>query len=118
MNVQTMLDEALLTAVADDVLSAWRQDHGTAGGRAHTLVGPEGVAVFIENAFSQAEAALALQQSGSDLLNRYVRQLLEQVCVEQAARLEGATGCRVTSTGVSTDPAAGWAMCFFKLKKD
>ncbi|MCA9970349.1 MAG: DUF2294 family protein [Anaerolineales bacterium] len=118
MSVQTMLDETLLTSVADEVLTAWRQHHGTTGGRAHTLVGPEGVAVFIEEAFSQAETALAVQQSGSSLLSRYVRRLLEEVCAEQVERLEAATGRRVTSTGVSTDPVDGWAMCYFKLRKD
>ena len=106
------------TAVADSVLAAWQQHHGTSGGRAHALIGREGVAVFIENAFSQAETTLTAQQNGSDLLSRYVKQLLEYVCIEQSPRLEEATGCQVMSTSMCTDPAAGWAMCFFKLRKD
>ncbi len=108
-------DEDTLTAVADAVLAAWQQHHGISNGSAHTLIGQEGVAVFIEDAFSQAELTLACQKDGSDLLHRYLKRILEHVCTEQKQRLEQAVGRKVTSTGVSTDPMAGWAMCFYRF---
>ncbi len=109
------IDDETLTAVANDVLSAWQQHHGTTSGNAHSMIGPEGVAVFIEEAFSPAEHALAARQKGNDLLNRYVKSLLEQVCADQQSRIALAAGRAVASTGVSADPAAGWVMCFFRL---
>lgn len=109
------IDGDMLTAVADEVLSAWQQNHGTTHGNAYTMVGPEGVAVFIEEAFSPAEHALAAREMGNDLLNRYAKSLLEQVCADQQGRIASAAGRAVTTTGVSADPVAGWVMCFFRL---
>ncbi|MCA9975786.1 MAG: hypothetical protein KC413_08545 [Anaerolineales bacterium] len=112
-----VLADDVLTAVAADVLSAWQRNHGTENGRAHTVVGPEEIVVVIEDAFSRGELALAAQQPDDPLFARYVQQLLQHVCTEQRARLAVATGRPVVSTGVTTDPAAGWAICFFKLGK-
>lgn len=115
MRDELVLAEDVLTAVAADVLSAWQRNHGTENGQAHTIVGPDEVVVVIEDAFSRGELALAAQQPGAPLFDRYVRQLLEHVCTEQRARLALAARRPVISTGVSTDPTAGWAICFFKL---
>lgn len=117
MRVEHLWDEDVLTAVAANVLAAWQCNHGTDHGRAHTLGGPEEVVVVIEDAFSQGELALAVQHPNGQLFDRYVRRLLEHVCAEQRERLASMTGRPVVSTGVSADPVAGWAICFFKLGK-
>lgn len=111
------LNSVDLASLAQEFLLAWQRAHGTSTGSAHGMVGPEGVVVFIENAFSRAEINMAHQKEGSsnDLLQRYVRSLLEHVCVEQRAAVETAVSRPVISTGVSMDPEAGWVMCVFRL---
>lgn len=117
MDVGTRFDEdkGLLATVAADVLDAWQNSHGTTNGEAYTMVGPQGLVVFIEDAFSRAELKLAEQREGSHLLNRYVRGLLQHVCREQVSRLERVTGRDIVGSGVSADLQAGWVMCFFRF---
>ena len=107
--------ETMLTTVCKDILAAWRQAHGTSDGNAHAMVGPEGIVVFIEEAFCKAELRLAAQQQGEQLLNRYIHSLLTEMCREQVQQVETAVQRQVISTGVSTDLEAGWVMCVFKL---
>lgn len=101
--------------VAERLLTAWRQAHGTDNGHAHVMAGPTALAVFIEEAFSRAELTLAGRREGHALLNRYVGSLLEEVCREQAGAVADVAQRPVVATGASLDPQAGWVMVVFKF---
>lgn len=118
MKGTAQLQKTTLNEIAQHVLAGWRRHHGTDTGEAFALAGDRCLVVFIENAFSRAEVSLAAQQSGDRTLERYVKSLLEHVCVEQAARLEATAHVRVISRSVSVDPEAGWVMCFYKLERN
>lgn len=111
-----MMEMEKMSTIAQDLLAAWQQAHGTRHGKAHSMAGPEGVVIFIEDAFSQAELKLTEQQSGCELLRRYAKGLLEQVCREQATHIAAVSGRSVIATGVSIDPQEGWLICFFRLR--
>lgn len=108
-------EDVTLTNIGRELLLAWRRAHGTDTGTAHTMVGPDGLVVVIEEAFTKAELLMAEQQRGGEILTRYVRSLLAHVCQEQASQVETAVNKRVACTAVSLDPAAGWVICVFKL---
>lgn len=112
---QYLHEEQPYTEIGNDLLAAWQRAHGIDCGEACTMVGPDGVAIVIENAFSKAELLMAQQRRGGDLLTRYARGLLAQVCEEQAQRVTAVAERPVRSTAISLDPEAGWVMCVFKL---
>ncbi len=113
------LDNKMLNQIADEMLAAWQKNHGAKNGQAHAINGANCIVVFFEDAFTQAELHLAEQDAGQDdTLNRYVTCLLDHICQEQKASLEERIGTKITSTSVSADPMAGWAMCLFKLMRE
>lgn len=115
-----LANDVQLQSLADDFLRAWQRAHGTETGSAHAMVGPQGIVIFIENAFSRAELTVAHQGQGSstELLQRYVRSLLDHICLEERQRVETAVSRPILSTGVSMDPEAGWVMCVFRVGAD
>lgn len=105
-----------LQQVAATILAAWRAAHGVDRGHATAMVGPEGVVIFIEDAFSPAERAMATSATGEHLLEQYVKALLRQVCAEQQAEVAALTGRAVADSCMSVDPAGAWVMCRFRFR--
>lgn len=114
MSQTVQVNQKTLQMIAQDVLAAWQQNHGTDNGRAYALSGMNCLLVFVEDAFSQAELHLA-EQENSSTLHRYAKGLLRHICAEQVGRLQTRTGKTVVSTSVSADPTAGWVLCLFKF---
>ena len=62
-------------ALVQEFLSAWQQAHGASNGTASALIGPDRLAVLLENAFSRTEHSLSRQDQQSenaDLLQQYI----------------------------------------------
>ena len=114
---QNSLSDQALAPVAQAILEAWHRAHGTESGSAHVMLGPQSVAIYIEDALCLAEQNLGQRPNNPDLVKKYVLELMNQVCEEQVGTVEAAVNQTVTFTELSVDPAAGWIMFFFKFDK-
>ena len=113
-NAWSISDEGL-QQLADEVMAAWRHAHGTASGTAHALVGPRGLAIVLDGVLSRGELQMAAEPAGQNLLDRYIKGLLNQVCAQQAARLRSLLAREIRTAGVTVDSDAGWVLRFFEL---
>lgn len=104
-----------LTDLAQYVAAEWWRAHGGPRSSVEAMAGPDSLAVFIENAFTKAELALAEQVRGRALLRQYADRLFDQVAQGMVSQVEAVTGREVASTGINVDPTSGWIMCLFRL---
>lgn len=104
-----------LAQLAHNLGAEWTRLHGIAGGHAKALSGPEHLAIIVDEAFSRAELALARQAGGQPVIQRYIEELLAQLCAATRLNVEAATGRRVVGSSYSVNFAAGWVMCVFRL---
>ena len=93
----------------------WAQQHGSAPGRVRVLVGPDSVALWVEEVFSPAEQAVTRRPEGRDLMQRYAEQLLAAFEADLRARVEAITGRRIASGNIRPDADTGHVLCFFIL---
>jgi hypothetical protein len=104
-----------LQQLADGVLAAWQRAHGTTAGHAHGLVGPRGVAIILDDVLSRGELRMAEEPAGQDLLVRYVKGLLNQVCAQHGARVQSLMGREIHASNVSVDGATGRVLLFYEF---
>jgi uncharacterized protein YbcI len=101
--------------LAGEILKAWQAAHGVNTGKASLLVGPNQIAVLIEEAFSKAEKKLAEGQTGKELLRKYSLELLNQICTDMKVRIESAVGSTMKDSDVIANPDADQVMFVFKF---
>ena len=109
------LSDEVLQRLADEVLAAWHHAHGTTSGTAYALVGSCGLAIVLDGVLSRGEMALAAEPAGQNLLDRYIRGLLNEVSTQQAERIHTLLERDIRAAGVTVDGVAGWVLLFFKL---
>lgn len=101
--------------LAQDFLQAWQDAHGVKSGRAYALIGPDHLAIIIEDSFSQAERKMAEGQTGETLLRQYAVELLNQICNQMSKRIQQVAGRHVRASNVNVDPETDQVMFIFKL---
>lgn len=99
-----------------EFLTMWQQAHGAPQGAASVIGVQCGLIVLIENAFSQAELALA-QQSTDNLLQQYIEGLTRQILPMLTSQVEQAVGQQVESTNITSDIEQNWMMVFLKFDR-
>jgi hypothetical protein len=104
-----------LSVLARDLTQAWTRAHGAPTATGSPLAGSDGLAVRIDDAFSEAERYTATSPAGRVLVQQYTELLLEQVGDDLITRVEGALDRSVVSTGVASNVEAGWVMVYFQL---
>ncbi len=102
-------------ALAQEFLAAWQQAHGAPHGAASALIGPDSLAVLLEQAFSRAEHSLSRQSDNAALLEQYIHRLIDQIAPQLAGRVEQVTSRPVLSTSLNAEVKQDWVIIFFKL---
>lgn len=111
-NEQSSLESERITEI---ILNAWQEGHGGSADRAHVFQGDEGIVLLIPKALYQAELNLLRSySSGTQVLNRYLRSLLESVAAEVSLKIEDSTERVITETIPLVDLHAGWAIIFYR----
>ena len=99
-----------------EFLDMWQQAHGAPHGAVAVINAQNGLMVLIENAFSQAELALA-QQSTDNLLQQYIDSLTRQVLLLLTGRVEQVTGRSIKETSITSNIEQNWLMLFIRFDK-
>lgn len=102
--------------LGQEFLILWQQAHGAPQGVVNVTVIQNGLLFLIENAFSQAEMALA-RQSTHNLLPQYVDGLTRQMMPALNARVEQATGRQIRATSITPNVEQNWMMVYVKFDK-
>jgi hypothetical protein len=97
-----------------DILVMWQQAHGAPQGAVTVMAVRNGLVVLIENAFSQAELALA-SRSTDNLLQQYVDSLARQTLPALITRAEEVTGWSLGAASVTSNIEQNWLMVFIRF---
>jgi hypothetical protein len=92
----------------------WQQAHGAPQGAVTVMAVRNGLVVLIENAFSQAELALA-SRSTDNLLQQYVDSLARQTLPALITRAEEVTGWSLGAASVTSNIEQNWLMVFIRF---
>jgi len=112
------LDRKIVTALENDLLDAWQAAHGVRSGKASALIGPDRLAILIDDAFSQAERVMSEAQTGETLMRQYALELLNQICDEKSLDVEQAVGTKIRSRDVNVNLNANQVMFIFTFEKE
>lgn len=108
--------ETTLQEMAQYLLAGWQRAHGVMAGQAYaTLFGRDNLTIYLEDVLCQAEKAVAQRSQGEDLMERYVKELMQQVCVEATLEVEKRMERRVAAANVQVECASGNIICIFHL---
>ena len=102
--------------LGQDILIMWQQAHGAPQGEVTVMTVHNGLVVLIENAFSQAELALA-GQSTDNLLQQYVDSLARQVLPALTSRVEVVIGRPLGAASVTSNIEQNWLMVFIRFNE-
>lgn len=106
-----------LDQITDAILRAWHEGHGGSAEQAYIFQGEEGIVLMIPKALYQAELnLLRIYSSGSKLLDRYLRSLLETVAIEVSLEIEECLDQPIEEAIPLVDMSAGWAIIFYRFK--
>lgn len=101
-------------ALGQEFLTIWQQAHGAPDGAVSVVVPQNGLMILIENAFSQAELALA-RQSTDNLLQQYIDSLMRQLMPKLTTRVEQVVGQQIEATSITPNIEQNWMMVFMKF---
>ena len=105
-----------LDQITTAIISAWHEGHGGSADQAYIFQGDEGIVVMIPKALYQAELNLLHNySSGSKLLDRYLRSLLETVAIEVSLDIEECLNKKIAEAIPLVDMSAGWAIIFYRF---
>ena len=99
-----------------DILVMWQQAHGAPRGAVTVTAVRSGLVVLIENAFSQAELALA-SRSTDNLLQQYVDSLARQTLPALTTRVQEVTGWSLGAASVTSNIEQNWLMVFIRFSE-
>lgn len=97
------------------VLQAWHEAHGGNVGQISLSWGEDRVVVMIEEVLFAGEQLLTQSKQGSEVLQQYMRELLNYIADSQAERLSYLLQRDITSTSVSVNTWESWVMFIFRL---
>ena len=97
-----------------ELLGLWQQTHGAPDGAVSVMAVQGGLMVFMENAFSQAELALA-RQSTDNLLPQYIDGLTCQMMPTLTARVEQVVGQQIRATNITSNIEQNWMMVLVRF---
>lgn len=100
--------------LGEEFLTMWQQAHGAPEGAVSVMAVQNGLIVLMENAFSQAELALA-QQSTGNLLQQYIDSLTHQILPMLTSRVEQVSGQQIGTTSITSKIEQNWMMVFIKF---
>ena len=103
MPMRMMLDEQL-EAIAAGFLEDWKRAHGLSGRIATAQLKGNVLVITIEDALTNAEMKLADRSQGYLAIRNYLRQLIAQIYVDLAHRIEDALRCSVGASHVDLHP--------------
>jgi uncharacterized protein YbcI len=100
--------------LGQEFLILWQQAHGAPQGVVNVTVVQNGLLFLIENAFSQAELALA-RQSTDNLLQQYIDSLTRQMMPALTTHVEQVMGQQIRATSITPNIEQNWIMVFMKF---
>lgn len=103
MPMRMMLDEQL-EIIAAGFLEDWKQAHGLSGRIATAQLKGNVLVITIEDALTNAEVKLADRPQGYLAIRNYLRQLIAQIYVDLAHRIEQSLRCSVGASHVDLHP--------------
>lgn len=102
--------------LSEAILNAWQEGHGGSAEEAHIFHGQDGIVLMIPKALYEAELNLLRSySSGSKLLDRYLRSILETVADEIEVEIESSTQKTISHATPLVDLTAGWAIIFYSF---
>lgn len=104
-----------LDQLAEHFLEAWSRANGVTGSRVEVLTGEDRCAILIEDAFTQAERALAEHESADFTLRRYLNGLMNVISEDAIATFGGLTGREAHSLGTDVNFDQSWVMWYIRL---
>jgi uncharacterized protein YbcI len=110
------LEEKVIKHLQQNFLLAWQEAHGVKSGKASALIGPDHLAMLIDNAFSRAERTMAGEKPGKALLRQYALELLNQICNEISLEIEETAGCKIRSRDVNVNLDENQVMVIFSFE--
>ncbi|MCB0116193.1 MAG: Na-translocating system protein MpsC family protein [Caldilineaceae bacterium] len=93
-----------LDTIADGFLEDWKRAHGLTGRSADAQLKGSVLIITIEDALTAAEMKLADRPQGYLAMRNYLRQLIAQIYVDLAHRIEDALRCSVGASHVDLHP--------------
>jgi uncharacterized protein YbcI len=93
----------------------WEQGHGSPAGKERVAVGPDSIAIWLEDVFSPAEREAAHDIEGQRLIQQYAEQLLAAIRPGLWDAVESITGRRIVSGNIRADVDTGHILCFLVL---
>ena len=99
-----------------ELLNLWQQAHGAPLGTVTVTSVQNGLLVFLENAFSQAELAL-VQQTTDNLLPQYIDRLTNQILPVLTSRGDQLSGRKTTTASVNSNIEQNWMMIIIRFDK-
>jgi hypothetical protein len=113
---ETATNTSRWNALGQEFLTMWQQAHGAPQGVVSVMAAQNGLMVIIENAFSQAELALA-RQSTDNLLQQYIDSLTRQMLPMLTTRVEQVSGRQIGATSTTSNIHQNWMMVFLKFEE-
>jgi uncharacterized protein YbcI len=102
--------------LSQHVLEAWRVGHGGNPDEVHILIGDNSIALTIPKAMVQAEKVLFNNTTNTQVLDQYIRSVLEMIAEDLKPLIEGYTGREVQQVIPLLDLKAGWITAFYRFK--
>jgi uncharacterized protein YbcI len=99
-----------------EFLALWQQAHGAPEGSVSVMTIQNGLIVFMENVFSQAELALARQTDNR--LRQYIDSLAQQMKPLLASRVEQVVGRSFSAISITSNMEQNWLMILLKFEFD
>lgn len=93
-----------LDVIAAGFLEDWKRAHGLSGREAKAQLNGSVLVITIEDALTNAEMKLADRPQGYLAMRNYLRQLIAQIYVDLAHRIEEALRCSVGASHVDLHP--------------
>ena len=112
-----LTDDSLLE-LAQAFLAKWKQIRNIPSGRASAMVGANQIGVLLEDAFTPSELTLAKQESGFELLQRYVEPIVDLISEELRMQIEWSIDCRMITHRVILQVEAGYLIVLFGLSDE
>lgn len=106
---------AALDYIGWEILSDWQEAHGGILGHISSAWDAHRVTFQLDDIFSLAEINLGQNPQGQRLLERYVRELLGEICHQRKAEIAQLTRRPVARLTIHVDPAANLILCVFLL---
>jgi len=97
-----------------ELLALWQQVHGAPEGAVQVIASQNGLLVFMENVFSQAELSLA-RQARDNVLEQYIDSLSHQILPTLTSRLAQLSDQQIGTTSITSNIEQNWMLVFIRF---